>query len=117
MISLQSILQIAGIAIGGILTGLFAVWAQRIATRSTRDSSKEANAVTFSASLIQRITALEKDMEQVKAALADAHGTIRVFTNFVDRIGFWNHQGRLGQIPQPHDELHEHVDMSYWGSD
>ncbi len=57
---------------------------------ATRKTGQEANAVTFSKTLMERIESLEGDIDELKKGQKESASTITAFTVFTEQLFRWS---------------------------
>jgi hypothetical protein len=82
----------------------------RITSRRSMTVGKEANAVTFSRDLIGRVTALEKDVDDLKGKLEEIKGVVSHATGWIEHCLRWIMGGSTANPPKLTPMLKEHVD-------
>lgn len=80
---------------GTALTVLGAVYAANRGSRST----KEANAVNFTKTLLERVESLEDDVQKLQRDQQETLSLLVVATSFIERLFQWGRDG--GRPPEP----------------
>lgn len=99
-----------GTIIGAAITAVGAIFITKLANRSTRESSKETNAIDWARELNDRLAKVERDLKEIKVELAVAQRVIVAAIGYINQLLWWVRTGRPGRVPSPPSLLHEHID-------
>lgn len=106
---------------GTIITGVLALigvglgtWATykrgKQSDKVTASVSKEANAITWSGQLLQRLENVEKEVVGLRKDLNRVTRTFSTSINFIERLLLWAIDGCNGPMPLIPKSLIEHLD-------
>lgn len=98
--------------LGVVLAGVIGAVSAKISASASTKNSKEANAVTFSKTLIERVESLETDVETLRTDLDNVTQNFRHAINFIERMVFWARGGSKPPIPEIPTSLKEFFDPS-----
>lgn len=85
--------------IGSMLVGVLGLLGVLYTGTRSRASSREANAVTFSKTLLDRIETLEDDIKELKEGQQKTASILSVWTVFTENLFRWGRGG--GGEPEP----------------
>lgn len=105
------------VALGGIIVAL-------IAARTNR----EANAVNFSKTLLERVTSLEdkvtrmegdlntsrRKVTELEGKLNTSQRALQAAVRFIDRLVAWGRSGAADDMPAVPEVLHDYLDQDVW---
>ncbi|NOJ59767.1 hypothetical protein [Arthrobacter sp. 260] len=106
---------------GTIITGVLALigvglgtWATykrgKQSDKVTATVSREANAITWSQQLLDRLENVEKEVEKLRTDLNKVTRTFSTAINFIERLMLWAIDGCKGPMPVVPRTLIEHLD-------
>jgi hypothetical protein len=93
-----------------VVVGLFTYRSTRKKDTVTAEVSKEANAITWSKDLLGRLEKLEGEVTSVRNDLNAITRTLRISTNYIERLWQWGTSGSRPPIPDIPETLYTHLD-------
>ena len=98
--------------LASIITVLGGVLVAQIAARTNR----EANAVNFSKTLLERLNDLEDKVAELDQKLSTSQRALQAAVRFIDRLVHWGRTGGADDMPAVPEILHDYLDQELWGS-
>lgn len=98
----------------GILVALIAALGGIVVALIAAKTNREANAVNFSKTLIDRVDALDTKVTTLEGKLTTSERALQAAVRFIDRLVHWGRTGGGDEMPNVPEELHDYLDRDLW---
>lgn len=98
----------------GILAALLTATSGIIIALIAAKTNREANAVNFSRTLLERVDALDTKVSTLEGKLTTSERALQAAVRFIDRLVHWGRTGGGDDLPSVPEELHDYLDRDLW---